>query len=280
MPPTWRRPGRRQNEADREVREDDDATREQRIGDFDFRPSATSRSPNRTPLIGLGLKVATLRAWRHQGRGPAFVRLGRAIRYLANDIDEFLTRQPPHSDAPLESDLSSINTARRGIMGLWKRGNQYWLDAVVHGHRYREPLGTTDWREAKRSSGSGSSNSKATRPCRRQRASRTRPWTCPRPSSRTPKSGAHRSPQRMAAYWLENAAPAGGVLQGREAATDHAGADRRVPERSDRRRTGAEDYQRRALGPAAGARSERSCGTASPTITRRYATASPRSAAR
>ena len=35
-------------------------------------------------------------------------------------------------------------------MGLWKRGKQYWLDAVVHGHRYREPLGTTDWREAKR----------------------------------------------------------------------------------------------------------------------------------
>jgi excisionase family DNA binding protein len=38
----------------------------------------------------LGLKVATLRAWRHQGRGPAFVRLGRAIRYLGTDIDEFL----------------------------------------------------------------------------------------------------------------------------------------------------------------------------------------------
>ncbi len=35
-------------------------------------------------------------------------------------------------------------------MSLWKRGNHYWLDAVVHGHRYREPLGTTDWREAKR----------------------------------------------------------------------------------------------------------------------------------
>jgi predicted DNA-binding transcriptional regulator AlpA len=39
----------------------------------------------------LGLKVATLRAWRHQGREPAFVRLGRAIRYLSVDIDEFLT---------------------------------------------------------------------------------------------------------------------------------------------------------------------------------------------
>ena len=38
----------------------------------------------------LGLKVATLRAWRHQGRGPTFVRLGRAIRYLTTDIDDFL----------------------------------------------------------------------------------------------------------------------------------------------------------------------------------------------
>jgi excisionase family DNA binding protein len=38
----------------------------------------------------LGLKVATLRAWRSQGRGPAYVRLGRAVRYLTADIDEFL----------------------------------------------------------------------------------------------------------------------------------------------------------------------------------------------
>lgn len=38
----------------------------------------------------LGLKVATLRAWRHQHRGPAFVQLGRAIRYLPADLDDFL----------------------------------------------------------------------------------------------------------------------------------------------------------------------------------------------
>jgi hypothetical protein len=38
----------------------------------------------------LGLKVATLRAWRHQRKGPAFVRLGRAIRYLPHDVDAFL----------------------------------------------------------------------------------------------------------------------------------------------------------------------------------------------
>ena len=47
----------------------------------------------------LGLKVATLRAWRHQGKGPAFVRLGRAIRYLPSDIDDFLiaNRHQPKS---------------------------------------------------------------------------------------------------------------------------------------------------------------------------------------
>jgi excisionase family DNA binding protein len=47
----------------------------------------------------LGMKVATLRAWRHQGRGPAFLRLGRAIRYLSSDVDEFVqaNRQRPMS---------------------------------------------------------------------------------------------------------------------------------------------------------------------------------------
>src|SRR5918995_3053980 len=34
-------------------------------------------------------------------------------------------------------------------MALWKRGKQYWLDVVVHGERHREPLGTTDWRQAR-----------------------------------------------------------------------------------------------------------------------------------
>jgi hypothetical protein len=34
-------------------------------------------------------------------------------------------------------------------MTLWKRGRQYWMDSVVRGQRYREPLHTTDWREAK-----------------------------------------------------------------------------------------------------------------------------------
>ena len=38
----------------------------------------------------LGLSVATLRAWRLKRRGPRYVRFGRAVRYLANDIDRFV----------------------------------------------------------------------------------------------------------------------------------------------------------------------------------------------
>ena len=58
--------------------------------------AGASHGPTNQPLTEtdaaarLGLKVATLRAWRNQGRGPAYVRLGRAIRYLSTDLDEFL----------------------------------------------------------------------------------------------------------------------------------------------------------------------------------------------
>lgn len=38
----------------------------------------------------LCLSVATLRAWRTKSKGPRFVRLGRAIRYLESDIDRFV----------------------------------------------------------------------------------------------------------------------------------------------------------------------------------------------
>ena len=38
----------------------------------------------------LGLSVATLRAWRLKGTGPRFVRFGRAVRYLAADIEPFI----------------------------------------------------------------------------------------------------------------------------------------------------------------------------------------------
>ena len=56
------------------------------------RPSLTHENRGITEADAayrLGLKVATLRAWGRQGRGPAFLRLGRAVRYLPVDLDAF-----------------------------------------------------------------------------------------------------------------------------------------------------------------------------------------------
>ncbi len=40
----------------------------------------------------LGYKAATLRAWRLDGRGPAFIRVNRSVRYLPRDLDDWLQR--------------------------------------------------------------------------------------------------------------------------------------------------------------------------------------------
>ena len=100
----------------------------------------------------LGLKVATLRAWRSTAsKGPAFVRLGRAVRSIlstnwTSSCARIATRLRPRRLAL----LSSTKPNERSGDGSLERGKRSWLDAIVHGHRYREPLGTTDWREAKR----------------------------------------------------------------------------------------------------------------------------------
>jgi integrase len=92
-------------------------------------------------------------------------------------------------------------------MGVFKRGDWYWLDARVHGHRFREPLGTTDWREAKR--------------LERERIEQIRTKACvPSATSLTyaamdvstaiPAYAEERRAQvsaRMVSYWLENARP-------------------------------------------------------------------------
>ena len=37
----------------------------------------------------LGVSPFTLRAWRRQGRGPAYMKLGRAVRYRVADVAAF-----------------------------------------------------------------------------------------------------------------------------------------------------------------------------------------------
>jgi len=38
----------------------------------------------------LGVKVATLAAWRTRGEGPAYSRCGRLIRYRRDDLESYL----------------------------------------------------------------------------------------------------------------------------------------------------------------------------------------------
>lgn len=40
----------------------------------------------------LGLAAKTLEAWRFQGKGPRFCKLGRAVRYRKLDVERFLER--------------------------------------------------------------------------------------------------------------------------------------------------------------------------------------------
>lgn len=38
----------------------------------------------------VGVSVRTLQAWRVQGKGPVFLKLGRAVRYRICDLDDWL----------------------------------------------------------------------------------------------------------------------------------------------------------------------------------------------
>jgi len=39
----------------------------------------------------LDLTKSTLEAWRCRGNGPAFLKLGKAVRYRKQDLDAFIT---------------------------------------------------------------------------------------------------------------------------------------------------------------------------------------------
>ena len=38
----------------------------------------------------IGLKKSTLEAWRVRGDGPQFLKLGKAVRYRKEDLDDFV----------------------------------------------------------------------------------------------------------------------------------------------------------------------------------------------
>ena len=65
----------------------------------------TTRALTEREVSGLlGLSVATLRARRHRGQGPRFLRLGRAVRYLPADLEAFVRSSAVDAGAPALSD--------------------------------------------------------------------------------------------------------------------------------------------------------------------------------
>jgi integrase len=94
-------------------------------------------------------------------------------------------------------------------MTLWKRGRQYWMDSVVGGQRYREPLHTTDWREAKEREKQRLAEL-ARRPA--DPARRGRSYGALDVATAIDAYAKERRAQvspRMVAYWTENARPLG-----------------------------------------------------------------------
>ena len=51
----------------------------------------------------LGLKPNTLEIWRIQGRGPAFRKIGRAVRYVETDVLAWLDAQTCNSTSEYNS---------------------------------------------------------------------------------------------------------------------------------------------------------------------------------
>jgi predicted DNA-binding transcriptional regulator AlpA len=67
---------------------------------------------NREVADLLGLSVATLRAWRHRGQGPRFLRLGRAVRYLPADLEDFVRASAVDASQEPSSDQTGIEELR------------------------------------------------------------------------------------------------------------------------------------------------------------------------
>ena len=48
----------------------------------------------------LGISVRTLRQWRYWGRGPRFIKLGKAVRYSVADIEAYIASNRRQSTRP------------------------------------------------------------------------------------------------------------------------------------------------------------------------------------
>lgn len=56
------------------------------------RPAPAVTLSERDSANYIGYTESALRAWRRQSRGPAYIRVGRSIRYRLVDLDAWLAR--------------------------------------------------------------------------------------------------------------------------------------------------------------------------------------------
>jgi excisionase family DNA binding protein len=89
----------------------------QTSGDAGLNQSFASCSQNRIltdveVAERLGVSRFTVRSWRLKGVGPRFLKMGRAVRYRAEDVDEYerqalVETQAPANHAPMPSRAAS-----------------------------------------------------------------------------------------------------------------------------------------------------------------------------
>jgi excisionase family DNA binding protein len=67
---------------------------------LDYKPSDQDRLLTITEVAEiLRVPVGTLRYWRHLGTGPESFKLGRGIRYLRSEVQQWLNERR-HGDGP------------------------------------------------------------------------------------------------------------------------------------------------------------------------------------
>ena len=73
--------------------------------DVGLKESFASRSENRSltdleVAERLGVSRFTVRSWRIKGVGPRFLKMGRAVRYRSQDVDEYERQALVETQAP------------------------------------------------------------------------------------------------------------------------------------------------------------------------------------
>lgn len=46
----------------------------------------------------IGVAVQTLRNWRHQRKGPVYIKMGRLVRYEIDDLADFIRSRKIHME--------------------------------------------------------------------------------------------------------------------------------------------------------------------------------------